>query len=274
MAALAEPFAFFARRPAPPLDRFVATIWAVRGSAGYRRAAVLPNGAIQLMVNFGAPHGVTAIADRRADLTFARAWIAGMQEAPLAIVSPLHSDLLAIRFRPGGAHAFLPVPPSAIANDVVDAQALLGADVDELRERLCAAPTRERQAAAVEAWLLARLRPREPAHSIVQRAVTMLGQRALGESVAGACVRLGVSNRWLIRMFRDTVGVPPKTYARIRRFHEALRRLPASSRADLALDLGYADQAHFNHEFRRFSAVAPGAFLRLRGEDGESLVLG
>ncbi len=52
------------------------------------------------------------------------------------------------------------------------------------------------------------------------------------------------------------------------------RRLPASSRADLALDLGYADQAHFNHEFRRFSAVAPGAFLRLRGEDGESLVLG
>lgn len=149
MAALAEPFAFFARRPAPPLDRFVATIWAVRGSAGYRRAAVLPNGAIQLMVNFGAPHGVTAIADRRADLTFARAWIAGMQEAPLAIVSPLHSDLLAIRFRPGGAHAFLPVPPSAIANDVVDAQALLGADVDELRERLCAAPTRERQRAVV-----------------------------------------------------------------------------------------------------------------------------
>jgi AraC-like DNA-binding protein len=83
-----------------------------------------------------------------------------------------------------------------------------------------------------------------------------------------------VSNRHLIRTFRDVVGLPPKSFARIRRFHAALRALPAATaRAQLAFDLGYADQAHFNHEFRRLSGVTPSQYLRYRGPDNESLVL-
>ena len=91
--------------------------------------------------------------------------------------------------------------------------------------------------------------------------------------MAAACERLGVSNRHLIRLFREVVGLPPKTLARIQRFHAALRRLPtAPARATLALDLGYADQAHFNHEFLRLAGVTPTEFLACRGADDESLL--
>lgn len=265
---------FFAVKPAPPLDRFVEQIWGVRGDDPNQRSAVLPNGAMQLIVNFGAAHRVLAFGELACERRYDEAWIAGLQDAPLAIGSPRFSDLVGIRFRPGGAHAFLPVPPSALVNDVVDARELLAESAASLRERLALAPTRDAQIAAAQAWLIARLRPREREFLLVERAIDMLGRRDVRESVTGACERLGVSNRRLVETFRDIVGLPPKTLTRIQRFHAALRSLPsASSMATLALDFGYADQAHFNHEFRRLGGVTPSEFLACRGVDNESVLL-
>jgi AraC-like DNA-binding protein len=48
--------------------------------------------------------------------------------------------------------------------------------------------------------------------------------------------------------------------ARIFRFERAMQGLAAGrygSLADLASDCGYADQAHFNREFARFSGETP-----------------
>lgn len=272
---VADTFDFFTVAPAAPLDAFVEAIWAVRGEAPYRRSSVLPNGALQLMINFGAPHRVIGFGSRPADRGYRRAWIAGLQDAPLAIESPACTDLLAIRFRPGGAHAFLPLPLEAMTNDVIEADEVLGRAVADLRERLALAATRPAQVRVAEQWLLARCRPHERDFAVVTRAVAALGTAAPRVPVMLACERLGLSNRHMIGLFRRYVGLAPKTYARVQRFHDALARLPAApSRAALALELGYADQAHFTNEFRRFAGVSPGSFIRRRGEDDESVILG
>lgn len=39
---------------------------------------------------------------------------------------------------------------------------------------------------------------------------------------------------------------------------------PELTLAELALELGYADQAHFTKEFRRFATQSPGQFRRSR----------
>jgi AraC-like DNA-binding protein len=264
---------FFSVNPVPPLDRFVEAIWAVRGDEPTERSAVLPNGAMQLIVNFGAPHRVLAFGDRSCERRYDEAWIAGLQSGALTIGSPRFSDLLGIRFRPGGAHAFLPVPPAALLDDVVEARDLLS-EAGSLRERLALAPSRVAQAAVAQAWLMERLRPRERDFLLVERAIVMLSRLDGRESVTGTCERLGISNRHLVCLFRDIVGLPPKTFARIQRFHAALRRLPASPAiTSLALDLGYFDQAHFNHEFRRLAGITPTEFVACRGIDDESIVL-
>jgi AraC-like DNA-binding protein len=272
---MVEPaFEFRHATPRPPLDAFVEAVWSVRGSAGYRRFVMLPNGALQLMVNFGAPHRVLQAGGETLDRDCRAVWIAGLQDAPLEIESPEQSDLLAIRFRPGGAHAFLPLPLHAVTNAVVEADDVLGAAALELRERLALAPDWPARLRITEDWLLARLRPREPDHRRIAAAVATLSADRVSASVQATCERLGLSNRHLIVLFRSLVGLPPKTYARVHRFHAALARLPASrSRAALALDLGYVDQAHFGNEFRRFAGVAPGDYLRRRGPDNESLIV-
>lgn len=269
----APPLEFWRAVPRAPLAAFVECVWAVRGAGGYRRAQVLPNGALQLMLNFGAPHHVLAFGAREQRQQHRRAWIAGLQDEPLAIEAPEVSDLLAIRFRPGGAHAFLGLPLDALTNQVVDADALLGAALATLHEPLAEAPDRSAQLRLVEDWLLARLAPREPEQALVARAIAALAVPP-GTSVHETCERLGLSNRHLIALFRRHVGLPPKTLARVLRFHAALRQLPrAASRTELALALGYADQAHFNHEFRRFAGLSPGRYAARRGDDDESVIL-
>jgi AraC-like DNA-binding protein len=268
------PVEFAAVAPAPPLAAFVEMLWAVRGAGSYQRAVVLPNGALQLMFNLGRPHHVLAFGGRRDRRAYRRAWIAGLQDQPLTIEAPPVTDLVAVRFRPGGAHAFLPVPLSSLTGDVIEATDLLGAEVGEISGRLAELPERARQFALVEDWLVRRLRPREPHWPLVQQAVRALSAPAR-VPIARLCDDLGVSNKHLIDVFRQFVGLPPQTLARIHRFHRALgalHRTAAPSFASVAIDCNYCDQAHLNREFARFAAVTPTQFLARAAEDGESLV--
>jgi AraC-like DNA-binding protein len=81
--------------------------------------------------------------------------------------------------------------------------------------------------------------------------------------VHDAVQRSGYSHRTLIDLFAGAVGLTPKRYARVRRFHVALRRASQhASWADIAAGLGYSDQAHFSREFREFAGVTPSGYRR------------
>jgi transcriptional regulator GlxA family with amidase domain len=70
----------------------------------------------------------------------------------------------------------------------------------------------------------------------------------------------GVSRQRLTRAFRERVGISPKLYCRLARFQSALgyvRRGRNVAWAQLAAELGYADQSHMIAEFREFSGLTP-----------------
>lgn len=71
------------------------------------------------------------------------------------------------------------------------------------------------------------------------------------------------SSRWVARLFRRYVGIGPKWVLQRYRLHEAAERI-ASGRvdawSDLALELGYADQAHFVRDFRALVGQAPSTY--------------
>lgn len=67
--------------------------------------------------------------------------------------------------------------------------------------------------------------------------------------------------RHLIEAFRRAYGVPPHTYLLQRRVREAKRLLlGGQAPLDVALALGFYDQAHFSGTFKRFTGVSPGRF--------------
>ena len=75
---------------------------------------------------------------------------------------------------------------------------------------------------------------------------------------------LDVSERPLHRDILDEAGVSPKLLARVLRFQRAVSLLRANAGAalcDVALECGYADQAHLSREVRELAGVSPTALV-------------
>jgi AraC-like DNA-binding protein len=93
---------------------------------------------------------------------------------------------------------------------------------------------------------------------------------ALDELRTSSCIRRivqasGYSHRTLISVFRRAVGLTPKQYSRVLRLQRVLEIISTAgtpSLADIALDAGFTDQAHFSREFRPFAGVTPAAYRR------------
>jgi AraC-like DNA-binding protein len=69
----------------------------------------------------------------------------------------------------------------------------------------------------------------------------------------------------LQRWFNEYVGVGPKWVINRYRLHEAIERLAGDLPVDwtqLALELGYFDQAHFIRDFKALVGVPPAAYVR------------
>jgi AraC family transcriptional regulator len=81
-------------------------------------------------------------------------------------------------------------------------------------------------------------------------------------SVSTIAKALGVHAVHLARVFRAHVGMSPGEYARRRRLEQATDRLLHTDQrlADIAADLGYADQSHLTREFARASGRTPAQF--------------
>lgn len=89
-------------------------------------------------------------------------------------------------------------------------------------------------------------------------------ERLTHASVSEVAADLGVSERNLRRVFRETVGMGPKSFARLARFRRAVMAARVASRADwagIAIASGYYDQAHLIADFRDLAGVTPRALL-------------
>ena len=84
-----------------------------------------------------------------------------------------------------------------------------------------------------------------------------IGRAILAATTVEEMVRTtGMSARTLQRWFARHVGLPPRRYLRLLRFHKAFEQVPEqASLADHAAAQGYADQAHMARDFRAMAGV-------------------
>lgn len=270
-------FEFHASPPSSRLAPFIEVIWAVRGATDYTCEAVLPNGVIELMINFGPTQQVLAYAERRVQQDFKRFWVAGLQERSLTIASPFGCDHMGVRFKPGGAHAFFELPISELSNQVIDLDLIVGAaSAAEIHERLLMATSHRERCLVIEHWLLTRRYAVHPYYATTRRAIDLLHASGFRVSVTELCDRLGLSNRHLIDQFRRVVGVTPKSLSRITRFHSVIRAIHNVDDPDwaaLAYRFNFADQPHLVREFRHFAGVTPVEFVASRSADHAHVIV-
>lgn len=252
---------YLTRRPAPPLDRYIRCLWQADLRIISPREKILPSGAVELIINFGAPFRLT---DHTASPQLqTESWLVGLQTAYLVNEPLAETYMVGVRFKPGGMAAFFDVP--GIADQVVPLDALWGRFAAEAREQLYELRTPPARFALLERLLLARLRPLPRGGERVLHAVSEIERCGGALSIKGLSETLGISQKHLIAQFQQIVGVSPKALARIYRFQTALEAIdPLRDWTSVAHSALYYDQAHFNHDFTAFTGLRPTEYISLR----------
>jgi AraC-like DNA-binding protein len=229
----------YREHPAPDrLRPWVACLWERRGEGEPVR--VLPDGCIDVLWTQGA--GTQIVGPNT-----------------IAFLTPVASGthVVGARMRPGAAPALLGVDPCELRDGRIELHELWGEHGRALGEALDrSADPRATISGALDRRALHATAP-DP---LVAAAIARLDHP--GALVVSLAEGLAVSERHLRRRFAAAVGYGPKRLARVLR----LRRALAAARADgelarVALDAGYADQAHFANDCRALAGVAPTALV-------------
>lgn len=173
------------------------------------------------------------------------------------------SETVGAYFRPGCASRFFGVAASELADTAVAVGDLWGTRGSRLSSTL-AGLNEAARIDLVESVLLAQLWQRKQRAGTVDvwgMAASVL-RRPGRVTIDGMAHAAGVSRQHLSRTFRERIGIGPKLYSRLARFHAVLAHAGDGAPPDwasVAADLGFADQSHLIAECRQFSGLTPGA---------------
>lgn len=249
--------------PAPPLSEFIHLFWYAQGhDAAHGRERVLPTGRVQVILNL-ARDFLLDCPEGQPDQCMPPALVVGARSVYEIIDTSDMADLIGIVFEPGGFGLFAGDAVDRFSNCSVDLNAVWGAHACSLRDRLRGLPTPELRMRCLELVLRERIAPRLTRHGPqrvpeVAFALRALAQESTTATVRDVARRIGWSERRFSQVFREEVGLTPKTWSRVQRFQKIVQQLHAGVEvrwAELALDCGYYDQAHFANEFRAFSGI-------------------
>jgi AraC-like DNA-binding protein len=172
-------------------------------------------------------------------------------------------EMVGVYFRPGRVGPFLRASLSELTDRAVNAADVWSDSVMRMATELC-----ERDDAAridrFESFLLTHVRTdRKVTCSLDLEGLLASVVRRDGRTTVEAMARdAGVSRQYLSRQFHERIGVGPKLYCRLVRFHAALVYAGCGPNVDwarAAIERGYADQSHMIAEFRQFSGLTPHA---------------
>ena len=244
--------------PVRALAGVVRTVWIQRNGAAPYAQRNLPTGGIELHCRIGSVPRL----------------LGPLTRAQVDVLEP-GVTLIGVRFLPGAAAPLLGLPASELTDVVVDADAVWGDEALRLGAELAAAADPQQALAALQRRLVDRLRALPTPDPLVAEAVRRLMPWRCGD-VGSLAAPLAISDSQLRRRCHAAVGLGPKALHRTLRFQGFLALAQQTmatgavgarpALAELALEAGYADQAHLSRECQRLTGLSPRSFLSEAGE--------
>lgn len=160
---------------------------------------------------------------------------------------------IAVSFFPHGIKALFGVDASDTIDSVLDLQHFFP---KEIVDQIISAKHTKTRISLIENFLLKKLSQMKVVDSRIINFLSMCPRTNYGRLLKD----YGISERQFERKFLQSVGFTPSYYKRVVRFenaHARIQRDDYTSFANLAYELGYSDQSHFNREFKQFSGSSP-----------------
>lgn len=174
-------------------------------------------------------------------------------------------------FEPGGMHALLHIDLQQLSGKVLTAQSYGDEGLLQLDHIFRSTPAAEHIAPLIDAFFLGHLPSKDDTNytrlcRVVAACDEAKGNISAAEMASVACL----GERQFLRIFRTYVGIPPKQFIRLRRFHRTIQTMQQQAANGKPIDLmsialqhGYYDLSHMALEFQQMGCVSPSHFRML-----------
>lgn len=247
-------------QPSAALAPYVKHYWLLESDDVISSQRVIPTGNIELLFHRGCPM-------KRSDQIIPTTSLSGQSLSFSDLMPTGVVNMIAVVFHPFGAKAFFELPLYELSNLIVSADDLSLNSLKELEDKILNTTIDNECIRLIESFLINRLNPfKEYNYKRMMAAVGTINLCSDELSVSKLAETVCLSKKQFQRIFSEHIGITPKEFMRIVRFHKALYTLqnnPEMNFTALAYACGFYDQAHLTHEFKLFSGYTPGQYVAI-----------
>lgn len=243
-------------QPREELRPYVRYYWILESDELFR-VLTFPIGCPQVIFHKKTPLYIPELDKNQSQFT-----ISGQVNFPAHIQSDGGLEMIVAIFYPHTIGMFIDTPPSTFYNLEISGYDIENRRLNDVSKRIFDCENIKGCIDIMEDYLLSKIRPSLNIRRIGTSVSTLL--RAPSTSVSTLAERACLSKRQYERVFRETVGMNPKEYARIVQFQKALWLMQQgeSNYAGIAAECGYSDQSHFIRNFKDLSGFTPETLIK------------
>ncbi len=261
--------------PREELKAYVSQLWlfeSVNGLAAHG-TLIAPNGKPKIIIPYKS---VLSTTDHRATTVCKENSICfiGVRDVPVTLGAPTGaSGSIGVELTTAGGYKFLDAPMSQLANTLLTFDELYGRLGYELQQKIMNVEVPMQKVARIQEFLLEQLRRQNRKHQVMDYSVGLISSMHGMVELKELEKKTGYSKRYLDMLFKQYVGISPKTLSTIFRFQRYYKYWSGGSPSGFnKQDIfeQYYDQTHFIKEFKRYTGYTPAKFARLNNDFGKN----
>jgi AraC-like DNA-binding protein len=250
------------------LKPYIESIWVFESPFGFPAgdsSIAAPNGCAKLIIPY--QNSLVSTANGTSSESHpGRLYFVGNRDSSTQLhTTDRATGFIAIEFSPAGAFPIFGIPMAETAGGLWETEQLFKSWSQKARDALVNEPRVDRKVQIVQQALTRLLQRNGVRSQVVEHCLTRLRSNNGVLPIQELSQDTGYSRRHLSNLFRQHIGLSPKTLAGIFRFQQYYRlwaeRQPYESIRD-ALYQHYYDESHFHKEFKRMTGYAPAHYRR------------
>jgi AraC-like DNA-binding protein len=260
--------------PRPELKLYITKIWLFENNTGLVNHGTLiaPNARPKIIIPYNnalttTDNKKTAICNE-GDISFI-----GIRDVPVTLgTPPVATGSIGIELTTQGAYKFLNIPMHEITNNLFSFSELYGISGKVLLQKMINEESPGKKVNLIQDFLFKQLQQKQRISSIIDYSVNFISSLHGLLSIKELERKTGYSKRYLDLLFKDHLGISPKTYStivRFQHFYKHLSKAEAFNSDKLSFLELYYDQAHFIKEFKRYTGYTPIKFKNVNNDFGK-----
>jgi AraC-like DNA-binding protein len=209
---------------------------------------------------FGPPLRLVDPGDEARSSRYRGGFVAGLGDSFSITEHDGFQQGMEVVFTPIGGRLFFDLPMGELANQIVSLDQVLGRDDGAISARLGEARDWDERFDLLDELVTRRIANARARTELTGWALDRIEESGGQLDIRGLARDLGYSQKHLIALFRDHVGLPPKLVARLVRFDRVLHHIKTRGPGNwsaIAAQYGYYDQAHLIRDVRQFTGTTP-----------------